>query len=178
MPSASSSCMTPMRMATPDVKPISTDSGMRRIRCAPPVSAVTIRMAPASRVSVASTPKPGKVLTRGAVVDLVVSKGPKPIEVTDFTGKSVDRAEQVLTEQGLEVEITEENSDTVPEGKVWVMGDHRSVSEDSRAHRQQPGNGFVPVEDVIGEADIFKIEFARMEAERSPSPRVPTLRSA
>jgi signal peptidase I len=41
---------------------------------------------------------------------------------------------------------------TVPEGQLWVMGDHRSVSEDSRAHQQQPGEGFVPVEDVIGRA--------------------------
>ena len=42
--------------------------------------------------------------------------------------------------------------ETVPQGKIWVMGDHRSVSEDSRAHRQQPGQGFVPVSDVIGRA--------------------------
>jgi signal peptidase I len=42
--------------------------------------------------------------------------------------------------------------ETVPEGKLWVMGDHRSVSEDSRAHRGQPGKGFVPVDDVIGRA--------------------------
>ena len=41
---------------------------------------------------------------------------------------------------------------TVPEGELWVMGDHRSVSEDSRAHRNQPGKGFVPVDDVIGRA--------------------------
>ena len=41
---------------------------------------------------------------------------------------------------------------TVPDGSLWVMGDHRSVSEDSRAHRQQPGMGFVPVDDVIGRA--------------------------
>lgn len=40
----------------------------------------------------------------------------------------------------------------VPTGKLWVMGDHRSVSEDSRAHRQQPGGGFVPVSDVVGRA--------------------------
>lgn len=41
---------------------------------------------------------------------------------------------------------------TVPKGELWVMGDHRSVSEDSRAHQQQPGKGFVPVSDVIGRA--------------------------
>jgi signal peptidase I len=41
---------------------------------------------------------------------------------------------------------------TVPAGKLWVMGDHRSVSEDSRAHRTQKGQGFVPVDDVIGRA--------------------------
>ena len=40
----------------------------------------------------------------------------------------------------------------VPAGELWVMGDHRSVSEDSRAHRTQPGQGFVPVSDVIGRA--------------------------
>jgi signal peptidase I len=46
----------------------------------------------------------------------------------------------------------EEFSVTVPKNQLWVMGDHRSVSEDSRAHRQQPGNGFVPIEDVVGRA--------------------------
>ena len=40
----------------------------------------------------------------------------------------------------------------VPTGKLWVMGDHRSVSEDSRAHRTLPGKGYVPVSDVIGRA--------------------------
>ena len=46
----------------------------------------------------------------------------------------------------------EEFSVRVPRGRLWVMGDHRSVSEDSRFHRQQPGKGFVPVEDVVGRA--------------------------
>ncbi len=40
----------------------------------------------------------------------------------------------------------------VPEGKLWVMGDHRAASSDSRAHMGDPGGGFVPVDRVIGRA--------------------------
>ena len=32
----------------------------------------------------------------------------------------------------------------VPAGKLWVMGDHRAASSDSRAHLGDPGGGFVP----------------------------------
>ena len=41
---------------------------------------------------------------------------------------------------------------TVPEGKLWLMGDHRSVSADSRAHLGSPGGGMVPQDRVIGRA--------------------------
>ncbi|MFE0606406.1 signal peptidase I [Streptomyces sp. NPDC058892] len=41
----------------------------------------------------------------------------------------------------------------VPLGTLWVMGDHRSQSRDSRDHLGEPGGGMVPVEKVIGRVD-------------------------
>lgn len=38
----------------------------------------------------------------------------------------------------------------IPAGRLWVMGDHRSVSEDSRALLGAPGGGMIVSDRVIG----------------------------
>ncbi|MFF4104868.1 signal peptidase I [Streptomyces sp. NPDC001903] len=43
---------------------------------------------------------------------------------------------------------------TVPKGKIWVMGDHRQNSQDSRYHMQDSTQGFVPVDKVVGRAVV------------------------
>ncbi|QMU72327.1 signal peptidase I [Streptacidiphilus sp. P02-A3a] len=40
----------------------------------------------------------------------------------------------------------------VPANSIWVMGDHRNDSLDSRYHMDEPGGGSVPDSDVVGRA--------------------------
>ncbi|RZU32722.1 signal peptidase I [Blastococcus saxobsidens] len=44
---------------------------------------------------------------------------------------------------------------TVPEGRLWVMGDHRSASADSKAHMGDEYAGTIAVDDVIGKASLI-----------------------
>jgi signal peptidase I len=39
---------------------------------------------------------------------------------------------------------------TVPKNKIWVMGDHRGASADSRYHQEDINKGFVPLNRVTG----------------------------
>lgn len=50
---------------------------------------------------------------------------------------------------------------TVPDGSLWVLGDNRNSSKDSRYNQEQPGKGFVPIDNVVGRAFLITWPFDR-----------------
>jgi signal peptidase I len=56
----------------------------------------------------------------------------------------------------------------VPEGQLWVMGDSRNNSADSRV----PGHGPVPVTNVIGKARFVVLPFSRVKVIDDTNPQL------
>jgi serine/threonine protein kinase/beta-lactam-binding protein with PASTA domain len=92
----------------------------------------------------ASHPKRGTVLRRDAAVDLVVSRGPRPVKVPDLTGQDAAAATRALTRLHLRVERTEANSDTVAAGDV--------VSQSPSRGRLLPGD---PITIVVSTGPVL-----------------------
>ncbi len=49
----------------------------------------------------------------------------------------------------------------VPANSLWVLGDNRDESRDSRYNQNDPGKGYVPMDDVVGRAFLITWPFNR-----------------
>ncbi|HET8602919.1 MAG TPA: Stk1 family PASTA domain-containing Ser/Thr kinase [Marmoricola sp.] len=67
---------------------------------------------------IGSDPHAGVELRRDTAVDVVVSRGPRPIPVPDLTGERAGRATRRLTHLGFVVDRSSRHDDTVPRGVV------------------------------------------------------------
>lgn len=57
----------------------------------------------------------------------------------------------------------------VPKGRLWVMGDHRGDSADSRFHINDANSGTVPIDQLVGPAVLTVYPFSRFGLLRVPS---------
>lgn len=57
---------------------------------------------------------------------------------------------------------------TVPADHLWVMGDNREHSTDSRAHIGDPGGGYIPVDDVVGKVFVVVWPWSRWQLLHRP----------
>ncbi|MGP9021869.1 signal peptidase I [Streptomyces sp. BR1] len=84
--------------------------------------------------------------------DTVECKGAGPLKVN---GKALDEPYVFAGNTACSTDQDGQFKITVPKGRIWVMGDHRQNSADSRYHQDQPGGGSVPVDKVVGRALVI-----------------------
>jgi signal peptidase I len=58
---------------------------------------------------------------------------------------------------------------TVPQGRLWVMGDHRNNSADSRAHQDTDYGGTVSEDEVVGRAMVIAWPFGHWNTLEEPN---------
>ncbi|WP_448629719.1 signal peptidase I [Cellulomonas soli] len=82
------------------------------------------------------------------------------------TVNGVAIAETYLAQGAIPSEVAFDK--VVPEGFLWVMGDNRQHSADSRFNTGNPGGGFVPVDNVVGVAFVTVWPLSRAAVLKNP----------
>lgn len=76
-------------------------------------------------------------------------------------GTPIDESAYLNLDSGQSAPERVEFDVTVPEGSLWVLGDNRDHSRDSRFNLDQPSKGFVPLDNVVGRAFLITWPFDR-----------------
>ena len=91
--------------------------------------------------------------TGGHLVKRVIGTGGDTVKCCDKRGRMVvngvplnEKSYLAKSEEPSLIKFTQK----VPEGYIWVQGDNRSNSADSRVHMGDPGGGFISEERVVG----------------------------
>jgi signal peptidase I len=107
-----------------------------------------IAKAKAALVAVGVLPNPAKQY----LVKRVVGVGGDHVICCTTTGKITVNGQEMVEPYIYAGNVPSDmNFDvTVPKGKLWVMGDHRGASADSRFHQEDINKGFVPLNRVTG----------------------------
>ncbi|MBI9115561.1 signal peptidase I [Sanguibacter suaedae] len=90
------------------------------------------------------------------LIKRVVAVGGDEVACCDAEGRVTVNGQSVdepYLKPGVEPSVLEFEQ-IVPDGSLWVMGDNRSNSTDSRYNAASPGGGFVPLDNVVGTAFV------------------------
>lgn len=70
-------------------------------------------------------------------------------------GTPIDESAYLLLPEGVTRASEIDFDVVVPEGSLWALGDNRNQSKDARYNQDQPGQGFVPLDNVVGRAFLI-----------------------
>ncbi|QGK71034.1 signal peptidase I [Allosaccharopolyspora coralli] len=114
-------------------------------------------------------------------VKRVIATGGQTVECCDsenrvlVDGNPLNEDAYLFYEQGRGTEQKEFEPVTVPDGHLWVMGDNRNDSADSRYQGGGGENGAVPVDNVIGKAQVIVLPPTRWQSIPEPDPQAVAL---
>lgn len=84
-----------------------------------------------------------------------------PLGQITVNGVPINESSYLRLDPGKTTPSLREYEVVVPEGMLWVLGDNRDHSADSRYNMDKPGGGFVPISDVVGRAFLRTWPFDR-----------------